>query len=107
MARNNSPLLFWAAELVPWLTLFSLLAFLYARLFVVPYTGFKVTSSGEIDIPGVFAGDNTLLEQGDVIVAVDGVAWEELRAAPRQLLFADATEGSSLRLTILPGGEGD
>jgi hypothetical protein len=107
MRRNNSPLLFWAARLLPWFTLLLLLAFLYAKLFVVPYTGFKVTSRGEIGIPGVFVEDNSLLTQGDVIIEVDGVAWEELRADPRRLLFANATEGSSLALTILRGGEGE
>jgi hypothetical protein len=105
MSRDNSSLFSWVERLVPWFFLFLLLTFLYAKLFVIPYTGFHLTSSGAIT--GVFAGDTSLLFADDVITRVNETPWEELRADPWRLLFPDAAAGSILNLTILRGGVGE
>jgi signal transduction histidine kinase len=105
MARNNFYLLSWAAELLPWLTLFLLLVFLYAKLFVIPYTGFHLTSEGEIVT--VFTEERSPLDAGDFITQVNGTAWDTLRADPWRRLFPDVVKGSILNLTILNGGEGE
>lgn len=99
MARNSNPLLLSrVAELVPWLTLLLLLAFLFAKLFVIPYNGFHLAPNGQITI--VFAGDTTHLQVNDVITHVNQTPWDELRADSWRVLFPGVTQGTLLHLTI-------
>lgn len=65
--------------LLPVAVLAVLLAYSYARFFIISYIGFQFSGgSGEIvEIYGP-QGNPPFLEPGDILLAVDGISWEEL-----------------------------
>lgn len=105
MAHYRSWLLARVAQWLPWFVLFLLVIFLYAKLFVVPYAGFRLASSGEIT--AIFADDPAVLQVGDLIRQIDRVEWEQHRRNRWQWLFPEPAAGSILNLTVQRGDEGE
>lgn len=64
--------------LLPAAVLGVLLAYSYARFFLVSYIGFQfIGSSGEVQEVFVNQSSSSSLETGDIITAVNGISWAE------------------------------
>ena len=88
------------------LVLAILMAYSYARFFVLPYAGFEFDPSNG-DVIQVFAGDvsDAGLQVGDQILQVGSVRWRDYDSDLRLTLIDTLTPGEALPITILREGQ--
>jgi hypothetical protein len=91
---------------VPIAALAILLVYSYARFFLISYAGFQFNgSTGEVSEIDVAQSTAPFLEVGDILVAVNGVSWEDIQNSQQANPLARLEPGETVSLDI-HGSEG-
>jgi len=88
---------------LPWLVLAILVAYTYAKFFVVPHPGFDF-SDGKINLIHISTPDNQLMI-GDQLVQVGPMDMAEFAADPKLVLFENVQVGDAVPIVFERDGE--
>lgn len=91
---------------IPIVVLAILLFYIYVELWYAPYLGFNFSaSSGEIALMSAKSDVTGVLRQGDSILRVGDVTWEQYSTNMRQVLFDPVGVGNYVNIEIQRNGE--
>lgn len=91
--------------ILPLAVLAVLLWYSYVWFIQVPYTSFLINTNDVTIIPGLFYEPVGGLEEGDQIVSIEGVAWEDYEADVTRALFTGAPPGDVVPMVVMRDGE--
>ena len=103
MKKNN---LFWniIEKVMPWLVLFILGTFTYAKFFLIPYTGIIFSGENVRDIISAENGNPTL-QIGDRIHQVGPILMDEYLMNPQMKIFEGAQTGDQIPIWLTRNGK--
>lgn len=104
--KRTANLQAFVANLSPWLVLAILLAYTYARFFVAPYAGFVFsTSNGSVEMLFLQGEPGADLHEGDKILKIGSVAWEDYQSDLRQAFFMGVQPGQVVPILVERAGQ--
>ena len=88
------------------LTFFVLLAYSYARFFIIPYVGFRTSVlSGQVSGVYIEKPERDGLQADDLLLGVNGQPWDEYTADRSWLLFKEFMPGDYIQLDVQRGNQ--
>jgi len=104
MAKRNQKLRYILEYALPWVVLAILLFYTYAKFAQHPYSGFRLSTEGQVV---TFYVKNTehLLEVSDRVIQIDTLLWEDFKADYRKTIFKGVQPGQVVALVIERGGQ--
>src|SRR5688572_13227025 len=91
-------------HIMPWVTLAILLTFTYAKFFGHPYGLRWASSTGEI-IHVFDKQPEPTLKEGDRIIQIGNLRWEDFRADLRKTFFDGVKPGDVVPIVVQRGGQ--
>lgn len=88
------------------LTFIILAAYTYAKFFVLPYSGFIFNNSnGEVRIVFVESTSQEGLKDGDLLLQIGDLSWDDFRNNLLLTLFEDKSPGDIVQITVQRGDQ--
>ena len=99
MAKRDQKLKYTLEHALPWVVLIILLFYTYAKFAQHPYSGFRLSTDGHIETFYVSKEEQPLRE-GDRIIQIDSLRWEDFKADYRKTIFKGVQPGQVVQLVI-------
>lgn len=104
MAKRDQKLRYILEYALPWVVLAILLFYTYAKFAQHPYSGFRLSTDGQV-VTFYIKNTEHLLEVGDRVIQIDALLWEDFKADYRKTIFERVQPGQIVSLVIERGGQ--
>lgn len=105
MDRHNPKFRFFVEQALPWIVLAVLLIYTYAKFAEHPYSGFRLSTDGQVFAIYVENTEQPSLMLDDKVLQIGPLSWEDFKSDHRKTLFEGVQPGQVVPLIVERDGQ--